>query len=115
MRLGLRTLGMISGLVGTGIALILDILYSLAHVLGRVTNISNDTGHLWWGLLFVIVALVGSLAGLVNATVGALLLVIAAIAFFFVIGPWALLTSPFMLLGAVLIYAGRGERMQATA
>ncbi|HKT38721.1 MAG TPA: hypothetical protein VJR48_10140 [Ktedonobacterales bacterium] len=115
MHLGLRTLAMISGLVGTGIALILDILYSLAHVVGRVTNISNDTGHFWWGLLFVIVALVGSLVGLGNTAVGALLLVIAGIAFFFVVGPWALLASPFMLLGALLFYAGRGERARAVA
>ena len=58
---------MIVGLVGTCIAFAVDLLYSVAHVLGRVANITNDTGHFWWGLLVTIVALVGHAKGSVTS------------------------------------------------
>ncbi len=115
MHLGLRTVGMIVGLFGAVIAFIINLLYSTFHVLGRVVNITNDTGHFFWGLLIVIVALVGSFLGLGNAIAGAVLLLIAGIAFFFAVGWWALFASPFLLLGALLLYAGRGTLARTAA
>lgn len=115
MQIGLRTLGMICGLVGTGLAFAINLLYSTAHVLGRVAGITSNTGHFFWGLLVVLVALVGSLVGLISAPVGSILLLIAGIGFFFVAGWWALFASPFLILGAVVMFAGRRERSRTAA
>ena len=115
MQIGLRTLGMISGLIGTCLAFAINLLYSSAHVLGRVAGITSNTGHFFWGLLVVIVALVGSLVGLISAPVGSILLVIAGIGLFFVAGWWALFASPFLFLGAVVMFAGRRERPRTAA
>src|SRR5215469_96917 len=41
MQLGLRTLGMLIGLVGTCLAFAINLLYSSAHVLGRVFGITG--------------------------------------------------------------------------
>ncbi|HEY7357350.1 MAG TPA: hypothetical protein VH590_12815, partial [Ktedonobacterales bacterium] len=59
-RFTFRTIALIIGIVGTVIAFIINILYSLAHVLGHVAGISDDPSHFWWGLLCVLLALVGS-------------------------------------------------------
>jgi len=115
MQLGLRSLGMIVGLVGTCIAFAVSLLYSVAHVLGRVANITSDTGHFWWGLLVAIVALVGSVLSLFSGIAGSVLLLIAGIAMFFVVGWWALFASPFLFLAAWLAFAGRRERTTTVA
>jgi hypothetical protein len=115
MQLGLRTLGMLIGLVGTCLAFAINLLYSSAHVLGKVLNVTNNSGHFFLGLLMVIIALAGSLVGLISAPAGSILLVVAAIGLFFAAGWWALFASPFLLLGAVVIYAGRRERSRTTA
>jgi hypothetical protein len=114
MQLGLRTLGMLIGLVGTCLAFAINLLYSSAHVLGRVFGITSDTGHLFWGLLMVIIALAGSLVGLISAPFGSILLVVAAIGLFFVAGWWALFASPFLILAAVVMFAGRREPSRTT-
>ena len=114
MQLGLRTLGMLIGLVGTCLAFAINLLYSSAHVLGRVMGITANTGHFFWGLLVVVIALVGSLLGLISAPAGSILLVIAGIGLFFIAGWWALFASPFLFLAAVVMFAGRRETSHAT-
>jgi hypothetical protein len=115
MQLGLRSLGMIVGIVGTCIAFAVSLLYSVVHVLGRVANVSTDTGHFWWGLLVTIVALVGSVLSLFSGIVGSILLLVAGIALFFVVGWWALFASPFFFLAAWLAFAGRREETRTAA
>jgi hypothetical protein len=115
MQLGLRTLGMIVGLVGTVIAFVIDLLYGVFHVLGLVANISNNTFHFWWGMLIVLVSLAASLLGLINGVAATVLLAACGVAFFFVVGWWALFASPFLFLAAVLMYAGRREPARRTA
>jgi len=115
MQLGLRTLGMIVGLIGTVFAFVIDLLYGIFHVLGLVVNVSNDSFHFWWGMIIVLVALVASLLGLVNGVAGAVLLVACGVAFFFIVGWWALFASPFLFLAAVLMYAGRRDPARRTA
>ena len=107
MQLGLRTLGMIVGLVGTVIAFVIDLLYGIFHVLGLVVNISNDTFHFWWGMLIVLVSLVASLLGLINGVAATVLLAACGVAFFFVVGWWAIIASPFLFVAALLIISNR--------
>lgn len=106
----MRILAMILGLVGVVIAFIINLLYSSLHVVGRISGITNDQTHFFWGLLVVFIGLIGSLFALFFPSVGVVLLVVAGIAFFFIAGWWALLASPFLLIAAFLAY--RNSRVQ---
>jgi hypothetical protein len=114
-RFTLRTIALIIGIVGTVIAFIINILYSLAHVLGRVAGIANDPTHFWWGLLVVLLALVGSFLAPILPVVAALLLVGTGIAFFFIVGWWAVIASPFLFVAALLTFSNRKVRVPGTA
>lgn len=106
-RFTLRTAALIVGLVGTVLALIVNILYSLLHVLGRIVGVANDSGHFFWGLLIVLVGLAGSLLAPIFPILSAVLLVAAGIGFFFVVGWWAFIVSPFFLVAAALTFSNR--------
>ena len=112
MQFTMRTLAMLIGLFGTIIALVINILYSSFHVLGRVTGITANQSHFFFGLLVVLIGFIGSLAVLFTPIVGAVLLAVAGIAFFFIAGWWALLASPFLLIAAVLAYAHSRARQR---
>ena len=52
----------------------------------------------------ILIGLVGSVLAMFIPIAGAVLLLVAGIAFFYIAGWWALLASPFFLVGAVLAY-----------
>jgi len=104
MQFTMRTLAMITGLIGVVVAFVINILYSTFHVLGRVTGITSNQSHFFFGLLVVLIGFIGSLMVLFTPIVGAVLLAVAGVAFFFIAGWWALLASPFLLIAAVLAY-----------
>lgn len=106
-RIAMRTIALIIGLVGTALALIVDILYALAHVLGQVAGVTNDTAHFFYGLIVVLVGLSGSLLAPILPLVAAVMLIAAAIAFFFIVGWWALIASPLLLIAAALTFSNR--------
>lgn len=99
-----RILALIIGLFGVVAAFIINLLYSVLHVLSRVVGIPNNGSHFFFGLLVIFVGFVGSLLAVFAPSIGAVLLLVAGIAFFFIAGWWALLASPFLLIGAVLAY-----------
>lgn len=113
-RFTFRTIAMIVGLIGTVLAFIIDILYSLAHVLGRVAGFTNDTSHFFWGLLVVLGALAGSLLAPIFAIGAAVLLLAAGIGFFFVVGWWAVIASVFLFVAALLTFSNRRVRVPGT-
>ena len=100
----MRMIAMLIGLFGVIIAFFINILYSLFHVLGRVAGIPTNQSHFFFGLLVILIGLIGSVLVLFAPIVGAVLLAVAGIAFFFIAGWWALLASPFLLVAAVLAY-----------
>jgi hypothetical protein len=100
----MRILSLVIGLIGVVIAFFVNISYSFFHVLGRVSGITNDQSHFFWGLFVILIGLVGSFFVLFFPIVGMVLLLIAGIAFFFIAGWWALLASPFLLVAAFLAY-----------
>jgi len=112
MQFTVRVLAMLLGIFGVIIAFIINLLYSSLHVLGRVAGITNNQTHFFYGLLVILIGFIGSLLALFFPTVGAVLLVVAGIAFFFIAGWWALLASPFLLVAGVLAY--RHSRQQQT-
>ena len=101
-----RILALILGIIGVVVAFIINLLYSSLHVLGRVAGITNDQTHFFWGLFVILIGLVCSVLAMFIPIAGAVLLLVAGIAFFFIAGWWALLASPFLLVGAVLAYNG---------
>lgn len=110
VRLGLRILALIIGLVGAAVMLIVNILYSTAHRLGTFTHsdVTAANTHGWIGFLLVIVGAIGAVAAPINGDVAAILLVIAGIGFFFIVHAWALLfASPLILLAALLAFLDR--------
>lgn len=106
-RFALRTIALIVGLIGAILALVINILYSLFHLLGRVTGMPNDSAHFLYGLVVVLVGAVGAFLAPVLPPVAAGMLVVACVALFFVVGPWALIASPFFLVAAFLTFSNR--------
>ncbi len=106
-RFSLRTIALIVGLVGSVLALIVNLLYGFFHVLGRVAGIANDSSHFFLGLLVVLIGVFGSLMAPVLPVLAEIALAVAGIAFFFVVGWWALFVSPFFLVAALLTISNR--------
>jgi hypothetical protein len=102
-----RTLAVIVGVIGAVIGFVLTLLYSAFHTLGRIAGISTGNTHLFTGLLISLVAFIGALLTFISPVLGAVLLVITAIGFFFIVGWWALLAAPFLLWGALMAYRQR--------
>lgn len=112
IQFSVRVLAMVSGLFGVIIAFFINLLYSTFHVLGRISGITNDRSHFFYGLLVVLIGLIGSVLTLFSPIVGAVLLAVAAIAFFFIVGWWAILASLFLLIAAVLAFKHSREQPQ---
>ncbi len=106
-RFTFRTIALIIGLVGTVLALIINILYSLSHILGRIAGFEPDQSHFFWGLLVVLVALAGSLLAPILPILAALMLVAAGVAFFFIVGWWAIIASVFLFVATLLTFSNR--------
>jgi len=115
MRISLRFLGMCFGIAGAVVAFVVNALYSFFHMLGRVSGITADQSHLFIGSGLAIVAAIGAVMALGLPELGALLMAVVAVAFFWIIGWWAILPLPLLLAGAVLAFQGRRERQRATA
>jgi hypothetical protein len=114
-RLTFRTIALFVGLIGTVIAFIINLLYSLFHVIGRASGITNNASHFWWGLLVVIVALIGSCLAPIWAIGAAILLLASGIAFFWIVGWWAIIASIFLLVAALLTFSNRRVRVPGMA
>lgn len=108
MQLALRILGMIVGLVASAIMLIVDVLYSLSHVLGRVAGFTADTTHFWWGLFITLVGLIGALLAPFSWSASVLLMLVATVAFYFIAGWWAIIPAIFFVVAMLLVYRDRG-------
>lgn len=102
-----RTGALILGLIGVVIAFFFDITGLLiGHAVGSQT-------HGWLGILFLLVGLVGSLIVFFTPEVAALLLVVAAVGFFFVFGWAAIIPAIFFVLAAILAYIDRRPSVAA--
>jgi hypothetical protein len=106
-RLSVRTIALIVGFIGSALALIVNLLYGLFHILGAIAGVPNDSAHFLWGLLIVLMGVAGSLMAPIFPIPAGLLLAVAGIAFFFVVGWWALIVSPFLLVAAALTLSNR--------
>ena len=113
MKIPVRILALISGIFGGVIGFLINILNSTFHFVGQVTGMTNNSGHLFIGTLVAIVACVAAILVMVAPEVGAILLILCAIGFFFAIGWWALIPAIFLLAGAWLAMTTRTQRQPA--
>jgi len=111
----MRTIALIVGLIGAVLALVVNILYSLPHVLGQVSGLTQNSGHFFYGLVVVLVGTVGAFLAPILPILAAIMLILAGIAMFFVVGWWALIVSPFFLVAAALTFSNRRVDIPGTA
>ncbi|HEX9057844.1 MAG TPA: hypothetical protein VF818_09955 [Ktedonobacterales bacterium] len=102
MQLVTKIATLVIGVIGALDALIINILFSLFHEVGRIAGASWGQSHGFIGAGIVVLALVGAGLALWNRYVGAVLLLIAGVAFFFVVSWWALLASPQLIIAGAL-------------
>jgi hypothetical protein len=107
-----RVVTMAIGLVGAVIAFVINALYSFAHMLGRISGITADRSHFFIGTGLTIVAIIGALLVVVSPEVGGVLMVLATIGFFFIVGWWAIIPAIFLLAAAALALFNRHEYRQ---
>lgn len=110
-RLTFRTIATIVGLIGSVIALIIATLYTVTHALGKVAGVSNDSSHLGWGLLVILIGAVGAFLAPLVPILAAIMLFAAGVAFFFIVGWWALIASPFLIVAALLTFSNRRVKL----
>jgi hypothetical protein len=100
-------MAMAVGLVGSVIAFVVVALYSLMHTLGRIAGVTADRSHFFIGTGLTILAVIGSLLVAVSPEVGAVILVLATIGFFFIVGWWAVIPALFLVAAAVMAFMDR--------
>ncbi|HEX8035436.1 MAG TPA: hypothetical protein VF510_16385, partial [Ktedonobacterales bacterium] len=106
-RFSLRAIATIIGLVGAVLALVVVLLYNVFNALGKVAGVTNDTAHFFWGLFIVLFAAVGAFLAPILPILAAIMLLVAGIALFFVVGWWALIASPLFIIAALLTFSNK--------
>lgn len=103
----LRLLATIIGLVGAVIALVVNGAHSLISDAEKLSGGTGRTTHGFLGILVFIVALVGALLSWPAPVMAAVLMVLASIGLYFIVGGAAFFAIPFLLVAAVLDYLDR--------
>jgi hypothetical protein len=99
----LRFIGLVVGLLAGVLGLLVDLGSSV------VAHATNNASHGFIGFLIVGVGIVGALMAVFWPRASALLMVISAIAFFFVVGPVAAVSAVLFVIAAALAYFDRGR------
>jgi hypothetical protein len=115
MKIPVRMVALISGIFGGVIGFIINILNSSLRFVGQIAGFTDTGGHFVIGTLVAIVACIAAILVMVLPEVGAILLILCAVGFFFAIGWWALIPAVFLLIGAWLALTTRTERQPAAA
>lgn len=98
-----RIIAAVLGIIGSIVALITNVLYSTG------SKLTGGASHGWYGLLIVVVAFIGAIVAAFSPVVGAVLMVIAAIAFFFVVKGFAIVASLILLVAALIAFLDRSK------
>ena len=106
-RFSMRVIAMIVGLIGAALALAIVLLYSVFHVLAEVSGMAHDTVHLFWGLFLVLLAAVGAFLATPLPIASAIMLFVAGVGLFFVVGWWAVIAAPFLLVAAAMTFSNK--------
>jgi hypothetical protein len=105
VKIALRMLATIVGLVGSVVALITDFATSLFK--DFTGNHANSHGII--GLVLTIVAFVGALVAVPFPVMAAVLLLVAGVGLFFALGVSAIIPAIFLIPAAILAYMDRSK------
>ncbi len=115
MRIALRTVALIIGVVGFVIGLIVNFAYSSFHFIGDMMGADIRQTHGFIGFWVLLLGVIGALLAPFAAVVSAVIMLVAAIALFFVLHWAALLVSPFFIVAAILAFLDRPAARTASA
>jgi len=115
MRFALRTVALIIGIVGVVIGLIVNFANSTFHFIGDMMGADVRQSHGVIGFLVLMLGLIGALLAPFTALVSAVIMLVVAIALFFILHWAALLVSPFFIVAAVLAFLDRPASRTARA
>lgn len=110
LKLAMRTIGMIVGLLAGAVMLIIDILYSLTRSIERLAGNPQDTSHFFIGLLVTIIGVVGAFLADPLPIASVVMMLIAAIGFFFLVGLWAIIPAILFAVAIIIVFVDRGRR-----
>ncbi len=105
MKIALRMLATIIGIVGSIVALIVSISASVIKDLSG----NHNTAHGFIGLLLVIISFLGALVAVPFPVVAAVLMLIGGLGMIYVAGVGAIIGAPLLLIAAVLAYMDRAK------
>lgn len=102
MRTALRIAATIIGIIGAIDGLVINFVVSAFKRAQEILGGTADPSHGFIGLFICLVGLAAALIVLRSPLVGGVLLILAGIAFFFVVHWWALLASPQLIVGGAV-------------
>ena len=98
----------IIGIVGAVLGLVFNFGYSFFHDALKIAGAKNiDATHGFVGLMLMLIALVGAFLALFRPRASAAMLAIGGVGFFYPVGFFALVASPFLLLASALAFVDR--------
>lgn len=103
MKIAMRMLATIIGVVGSIVALIVSI---SASVLKDLTG-NHNQAHGFVGLLLVVISFIGALVAVPFPVVAAVLMLVGGLGMIYVAGAGAIIGAPLLLIAAVLAYMDR--------
>src|SRR5689334_20663327 len=115
MRFALRTMALIIGVIGFIIGLIVNFAYSTFHFIGDMMGSDVRQSHGVIGFLVLVLGVIGAILAPFTAVVSAVIMLVVAIALFFILHWAALLVSPFFIVAAILAFLDRPAAHTAAA
>ncbi|HEX2350162.1 MAG TPA: hypothetical protein VHI51_17125 [Ktedonobacterales bacterium] len=109
MNVATRLIATFNGIVTIVATIVIDILYSLAHSLERIVGVNPDSSHFFIGLACALVEVLGLIASFFNWYVGAALMLVGAVGFFFLVGWWAFIPLIFAINTIAMLMTGARE------
>jgi len=109
MNVATRLIATFNGIVTIVATIVIDILYSLAHSLERIVGVNPDSSHFFIGLACALVEVLGLIASFFNWYVGAALMLVGAVDFFFLVGWWAFIPLIFAINTIAMLMTGARE------
>lgn len=109
-KLAMRTVGMIIGVLAAALMLIVEILYSLAHTLAELAGHGTaNTTYFFIGLMVSLFGLVGAFLADPLPIASVVMMLGAAVAFFFLVGAWAIIPAVLFAIAIVIVFVDRGR------
>jgi hypothetical protein len=102
------------GLVGAVVGFVVSALYSLVHMLARISGVTADRSHFFIGTGLSILAVIGAVTAAGAPEVGAILMILATVGFFFILGWWAIIPAIFLVGASVMAIMSRREYRHPT-